>query len=179
MIFYIDWRSRAGCKALAEEPFLRLAMAEATKFYKKQERGRFRFEDLLSGATVALKSALELNDAVLDDTSKGNNYARTAIRGALLDFARVDHKVVRNVEMTEAEYLRTQGELAPKPASAAIRRVCVYREPGESRFVRYTLYTRGPYRSNHQLLTSGGKVSSKHNKVSVALGQSEYKDGWT
>ena len=117
MIFYIDWRSRAGRKALDEFPFLPLAMAEATEFYRKQERGRFKFEDLLTVATEALV------------TSKGVNYAKKAIRGALLDFARDDHKLVRNVEMTEAEYLRTRDAPAQPPAATKHGKVSVAIKP--------------------------------------------------
>ena len=175
---YIDLRSTKGLKALAEEPFLPLAMAEASKFYRKQERGRFKFDDLLSVATEALlRVSIEARELEASK-GKGVNYARKAIRGALLDHLRDYYKLVRNIEMTEAEYVRTQGDLAPERASAAIRRCYVYREAGESRFVRYTIYTPGPYRSNHQLLTGGGKVSSKHGMVSVPIGRASYKDGW-
>ena len=175
---YIDWRSTKGLKALAEEPFLPLAMAEASKFYRKQERGRFKFDDLLSVATEALlRVSIEARELEASK-GKGVNYARKAIRGALLDHLRDYYKLVRNIEMTEAEYFRTQGDLAPERASAAVRRCYVYREAGESRFVRYTIYTPGPYRSNHQLLTGGGKVSSKHGMVSVPIGRASYKDGW-
>jgi hypothetical protein len=142
-----DWRD-----------FIPLAKAETTKFYRKQERGRFRYEELLSVATEAL------------GTSLGANYARKAISGALLDFARDDHKLVRNVEMSEEEFLRTRG--SPVPKQPAVRRVCV------SRGVRYTLYTPGPYRTNHELLAGEGKVSSKHGKVSVAIGRATYNDEW-
>lgn len=101
--YYIDWRSQAGRKAVKECPYLPLAMAEASKFYRKQERGRFKFEDLLQVATEALI------------TSKGVK----AIRGALLDHARDDRKLVHDVEMSEAEYVRTRGDLAPKPPPPA------------------------------------------------------------
>lgn len=138
-----------------------IAKAEASKFYKKQERGRFKYEELLSVAVEALAA------------SKGVNYAMIAINGALLNHARDAYKLVRNVEMTEEEFRRTRSALpSSSPRSpAAIRRVYVLDG------VRHTLYTPGPYRSNHQLLAGAGKVSTKHGKVSVALGQSEYRDG--
>jgi hypothetical protein len=146
-----DWRD-----------FEPLARAEASKFYWKQERGRFRFEDLYSAAAAALA------------TSKGVNHAIKAINGALLDFARDDHKLVRNIEMTEEEFHRTRSALpqsSTRPA-AVLRRVYI------SDGVRHALYTPGPYRTNAQLLAGDGKVSSKHDKVSVALGRATYKDGW-
>ena len=66
-----DWRD-----------FEPLARAEASKFYWKQERGRFRFEDIYSEAVAALA------------TGKGVNHAIECIRGALLDYARDGEKLV-------------------------------------------------------------------------------------
>ena len=162
--YYIDWRSRAGRKALDECPYLPLAMAEATKFYRKQERGRFRFEDLLPVATKALV------------TSKGVNYAKKAIRGALLDHARDGHKLVSDVEMSEAEFRRTRttSDDLPKKRAAKVPPRVHYEDGG-----RVTVYPPGPYRTNAQLLAGDGKVSTKHNKVPIAIAQLEYKDGWS
>ena len=144
-----DWRD-----------FVPLAKAEASKFYRKQERGRFRYEELLSVSVEALA------------TSKGSNYAVKAINGALFDFARDDHKLVSDVEMTEEDFLRTRG---PIPKAAAKSPLRVYFENG----LKVTVYPAGPYRSNAQLLAGDGKVSSKHNKISVAIGRTTYNDGWS
>jgi hypothetical protein len=138
--------------------YLPLAKAETSKFYKKQERGKFRYEELLSVSIEALGKSL------------GGTYAIKAIRGAITDFVRDSHKLVRNVEMSEEAYLRTWG--SPTPPPSAVRRVYV------SGRVRHTLYTPGAYRSNAQLLVGDGKVG-RHGKVSVALERTTYNDGWS
>jgi hypothetical protein len=143
-----DWRD-----------YLPLAKAETNKFYRKQERGKFRYEDLLSEAVEALA------------TSPGANYARVAIKGALLDYVRDDLKIVHDVEMSEDEFIRTRGY--PPSQRAAVRRVFF------SGGVRHTLYTPGAYRTNHELLAGDGKVSSKHGKVSVAIERTTYNDSWS
>ena len=108
---YIDWRSRAGRKALDECPFLPLAMSQASKRHRKQEPGKFEFDELLAVAIEEIKKVLP--DAVLDDTSKGNKYLRKPIKGALLDFVRDNHKVVPNVEMSKEKFDRTWAALEP------------------------------------------------------------------
>ena len=143
-----DWRG-----------YLPLAGKETSEFWRKQDSGKFEYDELLSVAVEDLA------------TSKGVEYARKAIRGALLDFARDEHKVVKNVEMSEEEFLRTRG--GPLPKQAAIRRVYV------SGGVRHTLYTPGAYRTNAQLLYGQYKVDSKHGKVSVALERKTYNDEWS
>jgi hypothetical protein len=94
-----------------------------------------------------------------------------AIRGALFDYVREDHRVLRNVEISEDEYLRTRG--SPTPLPAVVRRVYV------SGGVRHTLYTPGTYRSNAQILAGDGKVGPKHGKVSVAIERTTYRDDWS
>jgi hypothetical protein len=136
-----------------------LAMAETTKFYKRQEWGRFRYEELL---TVAL-DALAL--------SPGVNYAKKAIRGALVDYVLETINIVHPVEMTEDEFERTRG-LVHKAGSRDP--VQVHYENG----VKVTVYPSGPYCSNAQLLAGAGNVSSKHGKVPVAIGRTTYDDGW-
>ena len=155
-----DWRD-----------FVPLAKAEASKFYRKQERGRFRVEDLLSTALVALA------------TSKGVNHAIKAINGALLDFARDDHKLVGNVEMSEAEYIRTCTTSDDLPAKRSAKvEPNTYLDTCLGKEVRVTVYPPGPYLSNARLLAGAGNfkplVSSRHNKVSVALGRATNKDDW-
>jgi hypothetical protein len=139
--------------------YLPLAMAETSKFFKKQKIGKFSFEELLSVSAEAL------------GTSLGAAYAVKAMRGALNDYVRDDHKLVRNIEVSEGEYLRTRGSPAPPPS--AVRRVYV------SGGVRHTLYTPGPYCSNAQLLVGDGKVGSKHNKVSIAVQRTTFNDEWS
>lgn len=140
--------------------FVPLAKSMASKFHSQQERGKFEYNELVSEAVEALA------------TSKGVNYARKrAIPGALLDFARDDHKLVPDVEMTEAEFERTRGD-GRAATPVAIRRVYVLGG------VRHTLYTQGPYRSNARLLAGAGKATSKHDKVRVAIGRATYNDGW-
>jgi hypothetical protein len=80
--------------------------------------------------------------------------------------------------MSEEEYLRTWG--SPNPPPAVVRRVCVTKEAGAwrlTKYVRYTFFTDGPYRTNSQLLQGPYKVNSKHGKVSVAIGSVSYNDG--
>jgi hypothetical protein len=141
------------------EAYLPLAKAETSKFYAKLERARFRYDELLSVA--------------VEDLARAPNakWAKTAIKGALTDYVRDAYKLVRDVEMSEDEYLRTWG--SPNPPPACIRRVYVLDG------VRHTLYTPGVYRSNAKLLLGDYKVSSKHGKVSVALARSAYNDGWS
>jgi hypothetical protein len=143
-----DWRD-----------YLPLAKAKTSKFYRKQDRGRFRYEELLSEAVNALA------------TSLGAKYAKIAIRGALLDYERDSHKIVRDVEMSEEEFLRTRGSPAAPPA-AVLR---TYVEGGKL----VTVYSPGPYRTNAQLLAGDCKVSSKHGKVRVKLGRSSFNDEWS
>jgi hypothetical protein len=145
----------ASTPAFGWRDYLPLAKAETSKFYKKQERSKFSYEELLTVSVEAL------------GTSPGVNYAKKAIRGALTDYARDAYKLVRNIEMSEEEYLRTRCNPAPLPA--AVQRVFVLGR------VRHTLYTPGPYRSNVQLLVGDGKVG-KHGKVSVAIERTTYND---
>jgi hypothetical protein len=93
---YIDSNSLAGRRAIAECPFLPFALAEAARFCKKYP-GRFDLGELQSIAAEALI------------TSKGIKHSRKAIAGALADFARDGHKIIRDVEMTEEEFARTRG----------------------------------------------------------------------
>jgi hypothetical protein len=88
--------SRAGQKALDKCPFLPFALAEAARFCKKYP-GRFELDELQSVAAEALIAAPDYNRA------------KKAIRGALADFARDGHKVVRDIEMSEEEFERTRG----------------------------------------------------------------------
>src|SRR5271170_366571 len=76
-----DWRD-----------FEPLARAEASRFYWRQERGRFRFEDIYSEAAAALADGKSVKHAI------------ECIRGALKDFARDGDKLVRDVELTEEEW---------------------------------------------------------------------------
>ena len=166
-----DWRDH-----------LPLAKKETSKFYEKQQswdRGKFRFDELLSVAVEALGAAAARFDAARNNGLTA--YALKGIRGALNDYVREAHRVVRNVEMSEEEYLRTRG--SPNPPRATIRRVCVVKEPKAwhlPKYVRWTFFTKGPYRTYHQLLEAGYgyKVNSRHGKVSVAIGRSPYKDDW-
>jgi hypothetical protein len=135
-----------------------LAVAQAAQFCREQERGRFQYDELRS---VAVEAQL---------ISPGANYAKKAIRGALLDFARDAHKLVRDVEMSEGEFHGTRG--SPVPKQAAIRRVYVLGG------VRHTLFTPGAYRTNHELLAGDGKVDSRHGKVSVEIERTTYNDEW-
>ena len=157
--------------------YLPLAKSETSKFYRKQERGKFRYEELLNVAVEALGDA-----AIAFDCTRNNGlaaYATKGIRGALKDYVRDAYKIVRNVEMPEEKYLRTRG--CPNTLLAVIRRVCVAKEARAwnlPKYVRHTFFTDGPYRTNLQLLQGVYKVNSKHGKVSVAIGRSTYKDGW-
>jgi hypothetical protein len=85
----LDWRD-----------YLPFAKAETSKFYRKQERGKFRYEELLSVAVEALATA-----------ERG---WKKAIKGALTDYVRNTGKLIRNVEMSEDEYPRTWGSPVPK-----------------------------------------------------------------
>jgi hypothetical protein len=136
-----DWRD-----------YLPLAKAETSKFYRKQERGKFSYDELLSVAVRALGG------------SAGVTYAKKAMCGALTDHARDAYKLVRNVEMSEEDYLRTWGSPAPTARATVVKR-----EDG------VTYYTPGPYRTNAQLLAGDGKVG-KHGKVSVTLERTTYND---
>lgn len=89
--------SRAGQKALDECPFLPFALAEAARFCKKYP-GRFELDELQSVATEALIAA-----------PTKDFRAKKEIRGALADFARDGHKVVRDIEMSEEHFARTRG----------------------------------------------------------------------
>jgi hypothetical protein len=142
-----DWRD-----------FEPLARSEASKFYHKQERGRFRFEDILSEAYEALA------------TSKSVKHAIECIKGALIDFARDGDKLVKDVELSEEEWRRTRGEPA-RPSQGPWR---VYFENG----VRVMVCPIGPYRSNAQLLAGTGKPTSRHGKVPCAIGRTVYNDTW-
>ncbi len=163
-----DWRD-----------YLPLAKEETSRFYRKQERGKFRYEDLLGVAVEALGNAAQAFDHTRNNGLAA--YARKGIWGALNDYVRDACKIVSNVEMSEEEYLRTRG--SPNPPPAVIRRVCVSKEGGAwhlLRCVRQTFYTPGHYRTNYQLLQGGDgyKVNSKHGKVSVAIARASYKDDW-
>ena len=142
-----DWRD-----------FEPLARAEASKFYWKQERGRFRFEDIYSEAVAALA------------TGKGVNHAIECIKGALLDYARDGEKLVSDVEMSAEKWQRTHGE-PERPIQGPWR---VYFENG----VRVIVCPTGPYRSNAWLLAGSGKPTSKHGKVRCAIGRALYDEGW-
>ena len=74
-----------------------LARAEASKFYWKQERGQFRFDDIYSEAATALADGKSVKHAV------------ECIRGALKDFARDGDKFVKDVELAPEEWQRTHG----------------------------------------------------------------------
>jgi hypothetical protein len=145
--YIFDWRD-----------FEPLARVEAGKFWRKQERGRFQYKELLSVAVEALAR------------SKGVNHARKAIKGALLDFARDGHKLVPDVEMIEDKFKRTWGE-PDEPTQGPVR---VYYENG----VRVTVCPTAKYRTNAELLAGTGKADPKHGKVRIALGRSTYNDGW-
>ena len=139
-----DWRD-----------YLPLAKAETSRFYRKQERGKFRYEDLLGVAVEALGNAAQAFDHTRNNGLAA--YARKGIWGALNDYVRDACKIVSNVEMSEEEYLRTRG--SPNPPPAVIRRVCVSKEGGAwhlLRCVRQTFYTPGHYRTNYQLLQRSG-----------------------
>jgi hypothetical protein len=110
-----DWRD-----------FEPLARAEASKFYWKQERGRFRFEDIYSEAAAALADGKSVKHAI------------ECIRGALKDFARDGDKLVRDVELTLEEWQRTHGE-PERPIQGPWR---VYFENGD----RVIVCPLGPYR---------------------------------
>jgi hypothetical protein len=158
-----SWATPIVCERIFDwRDFVPLAKAEASKFYWEQERGRFKYEELLSVAVEALA------------TSKGVNHAIKAINGALLDFARDDHKLVRNIEMTEEEFHRTRSALPQSSTRPAAELRRVYILDG----VRHVLYTPGPYRTNAQLLAGDGKPISKHGKVPVAIGRATYDDEW-
>jgi hypothetical protein len=75
--------------------FIPLAKAETSKFYRRQDRGRFRYDELLNVAVLALATA-----------KPSAKWARKAIKGALTDYVRDEHKVVRNVEMSPERFLR-------------------------------------------------------------------------
>lgn len=85
-----DWRD-----------FVPLAKAETTKFYRKQQRGRFRYEELLSVAMAALAM------------SPGANYASKAIKGALVDYIKETLNIVRPIEMTREKFDCTFAALEP------------------------------------------------------------------
>ena len=142
-----DWRD-----------FVPLAKAEASKFYWRQERGRFRFEDLLSTALDALA------------TSKGVNHAIKCINGALRDHARDGDKLVRDVEMTEEEWQRTRGG-PPEPAPPADAPLRGYVEND----LKITVWPMGLRR----LKPRDGVATSKHDKVPVAIGRTTFNDGWS
>ena len=146
-----NWHDRLG-----------VAYAETSKFNKKQEWGKFRYDELLSVAVKALAG------------SPGVAYARIAIHGALTDYVRDRDKIVHNVELTEGEYLRTRGGVPEKKARKPKARPVFFKEHG----VWGTVYSKGRYRTNEQLLR-GYEVSSKHNKVSVALVRTTYNDEWS
>lgn len=164
-----DWRD-----------FEPLARAEASKFYWRQERGQFRFEDLYSVAAEALADG------------KSANHARKCIKGALLDHARDGDKMVCDVELTPEQWRRTHSNI-PSPrrdmgsavANAAViavaERAAKRIPPGtflgvkEDGFTR--LFSPGPYRSNAQLLAGDGKPT-KHGKVRCTIGRALYDDTW-
>jgi hypothetical protein len=186
----VDWRD-----------YIPLAKAETSKFYRKQERARFRYDELLGVAVEALGNA-----ATAFDCTRNNGlaaYAIKGIRGALNDYARDAYKVVRNVETSEEEYHQTRGRPPAKQPPPTILRVCgwalrnsdagplTHRQllqevlgcadvPADTGklSVRHTYFTDGPHRSNSQLLEGVYKVNSKHGKVSVAIGRSSYNDEW-
>lgn len=174
-----EWCSRQKLAAPVHDwhDYIPLAKLETNKFYRKQERGKFRYEELLNVAVQGLGAA-----ARAFDWARNNGwatYATKGIRAALNDYVRDTYNVVRNVEMPEEEYLRTRG--SPNPLPGVIRRVCVSKEARAwhlPKYVRHTFFTDGPYRTNLQLLQGIDKVNSKHGKVSVAIGRSTYKDGW-
>ncbi|MGA8613261.1 MAG: hypothetical protein WB760_16475 [Xanthobacteraceae bacterium] len=132
--------------------------SEASKFYWKQERGRFRFDDIYSEAATALADGKSVKHAV------------ACIRGALKDFARDGDKLVHDVELTPEEWQRTHGE-PERPTQGPWR---AYFEKG----VRVIVCPTGPYRSNAQLLAGSGRVTSKHDKVPCTIGGTKYNDEW-
>jgi hypothetical protein len=143
-----DWRD-----------FVPLAKTEASKFYWRQERGRFRFEDLLSTAIVALA------------TSKGVNHAIKCINGALRDHARDGDKLVRDVEMTEKDWRRTRGG-PPEPRPPADAPLLEYVEND----LKIMVWPMGLRRLKPR---GDGVATSKHGKVSVAIGSTTFNDGWS
>ena len=155
-----DWRD-----------YLPLVKAETSKFYKKQERGKFRYDDLLAVGVEALENASKTFDRTRNNGLTA--YALKGIRGALNDYVRDAYKVVGDVEMWEADYLAAYGEADDnKPHPKIILKQ--YVKAG----VRYAFYAPGLYRTNAQLLRGSYKVNSRHAKVKVAPRQSTYKDGW-
>jgi hypothetical protein len=174
-----DWR--------AYEP---LARAAVTKLLKGQDPGRFERDELLSAAVERLA------------TCPGSNYAKKAIKGALVDFARDHDKVVNNVELTEKKYLATAAELddclptgraaKPKPCDipsdnalveAWRNRHSVTVGPPPRRVrrrVRHPITGKMFEILPSRIATSTGyKVSSKHNKVPVSIGRATYNDEWS
>ena len=164
-----DWRD-----------FEPLARAEASKFYWKQERGRFRFDDIYSEAALALA------------TGKGVKHAIECIKGALKDFARDGDKLVADVELSAEEWRRTHSNIpaARRDMGSAIANAAVIAvaeraakriPPGTVLRVEdgVTYVSPGPYRSNAALLAGDGKVNSKHNKVPLRLGRSRFNDDWS
>ena len=122
---YIDSNSLAGGKALAECPFLPFALAEAARFCKKYP-GRFDLGELQNVAVEAMLNA--------------RRGFKKAIAGALADFARDGHKVVRDVEVTEEEFERTRGgppsnaKLLAGPGKASSKHGKVRLALGRSRY---------------------------------------------
>ena len=129
-----------------------------SRFYWRQERGRFRFDDIYSEAATALADGKSVKHAI------------ECIRGALKDFARDGDKLVHDVERTPEEWQRTHGE-PERPIQGPWR---VYFENG----VRVLVCPTGPYRSNAQLLAGSGRVTSRHGKVPCAIGRTLYDDTW-
>ena len=175
--YYIDQRSTKGLKALAEAPFLPLAMGGRRANSTKSKSGAaFKFEDLLSVATEALLRVSIEAQELEASKGKGVNYARKAIKCALLDHVRDDHKLVRNVEMSEADFRRTcttSDDLPDKRASKVQPHGRLDTYLGKD--VWATVYPPGPYYTSAQLLAGAGSlkplINSKHGKVSVALGR--------
>jgi hypothetical protein len=181
-----DWRD-----------FMPLAHAEVAKFFKTQEPGKFPKDDLLGVAVTALAEAAARFDATRNNGLAA--YALKGIRGALTDYVRTRDDVVNPVELAEGEYRSKVAELDDcLTAQAARPKPC--KIPSDNPLVeewrKRHRVTLGPpprrirRRVQHpftgkwlELLPSriatstGYRVSSKHDKVSVKLGRSTYQEG--
>jgi len=160
-----------------------LAKAEVSKFLRTQEPGKFEFDELLS---VYVEAMLR---------SPGVNYVRDkAGPGALKDFVRDSDKIVHNVELKPAEYLRTHGNgdadgprrSMGRVADAALRAVAKRKAERERKLVPPGIVLRregvttylspGPYQTNAQLLRGDGKLVRGGSKVSIRIASSSYDD---